>query len=86
MENMIRWVSSIKDESVVMRVAAPIGKNDWISVDRAAVGLSVELPKTLEARCVVKGCGRNRKYRSVKDPTVGGCSMEHLRMVNASLA
>ena len=70
------------------RVAAPIGKNDWIGVDRNAVGLPVEppIPRRGNGRCVVEGCGRDRKYRSVKDPTVGGCSMEHLKMVNNTLA
>lgn len=36
-------------------------------------------------RCGVSGCGKTRKYRSTRAFEVGGCSMEHLREVNARL-
>ncbi|KAF9524361.1 hypothetical protein CPB83DRAFT_861437 [Crepidotus variabilis] len=44
-----------------------------------------ELEKIRIARgpgiCAVAGCGQPRKYRSVKDWTIGACGSEHLRIV-----
>ena len=34
--------------------------------------------------CDVQGCSSLRKYKSVKDPTKGGCGMEHLKMVQSA--
>lgn len=31
--------------------------------------------------CAVAGCGQPRKYRSVKDWTIGACGIEHLKAV-----
>ena len=33
--------------------------------------------------CAVEGCGEKRKYRWVKDWTVGACGMGHLKLLDA---
>lgn len=38
-----------------------------------------------EAKCAAKGCSEKRKYRSTKKFDVGGCSLPHLKEVEAAL-
>lgn len=88
-DTMIRWSSKMEGEKMVIRVAAPVGKDDWIALGVVAPTLEVkeEKPKiTPPAACAVTGCGNARKYRSTKQFDKGGCSMEHLKMVNEGLA
>ena len=82
--DMIRWTSSLMDDRVVMRVAAPEGKEDWIAVTSAQ---NTEQPRATigVAPCGVQGCSEKRKYRSVKEFNSGGCSLEHLKLFEASL-
>ncbi|ORX38857.1 hypothetical protein BD324DRAFT_294568 [Kockovaella imperatae] len=91
LENMIRWISSIQDDNVVLRVAAPAGKEDWIAVSDATLAedstdTKPVLRRDARGTCGVDGCDAERKYRSVKKFETGGCSMEHLRAVEAGLA
>ena len=86
--DMIRWVSSIQDDKVVIRVGAPAGKEEWIKLASLDDAPSEAKPQHRNTRgtCGVRGCSQSRKYRSVKRFEVGGCCMEHLKKVEASLA
>jgi Ino eighty subunit 2 len=84
-------VSSIRDGEVVLRVAAPKGKEEWISLEPTEFkAVDEEEGKGKKgvgvARCDVPGCQERRKYRSTRKLEVGGCSLEHLRAVNDGLA
>ena len=81
---MIRWVSSIKGDNVNILIGAPIGKENWLDV-----GIPREVSKgrtDIAAMCSVQGCAEKRKYRSTRQFEVGGCSMDHLKVVEAGLA
>ena len=43
-------------------------------------------PKKEQPMCNIPGCGLPRKYKLVKDPMKGGCGMEHLKALQATLA
>jgi hypothetical protein len=64
-----------------MSVSAPIGIESALEVGTA----EPVRPLFQEALCAIQGCGAKRKYRSTKRFDVGGCSMEHLRLVNETL-
>jgi Ino eighty subunit 2 len=82
-----------------MRVAAPRGKEDWIRVDLSpgeeSLARQIKSEDGAEAGkgssggaagCDAPGCGERRKYRSTKRFEAGGCSVEHLKLVNERLA
>ena len=81
-------------DSVVMRVAAPKDKDNWLNLnlnDVTSVG-NVKAERggrgekhSKQGICGVNGCGAKRIYRSVKRFEVGGCCMEHLKVVEAGL-
>jgi Ino eighty subunit 2 len=94
---MIRWVSSIVGDRVVVRVAAPKGKDEWIGIGsrptipdsktdlKSDVKANGGLAERGRATCAVEGCEERRKYRSVKRFEVGGCSLQHLKQVEAGI-
>ncbi|OWZ70290.1 hypothetical protein AYX14_04323 [Cryptococcus neoformans] len=88
-EGMIRWSSKItKEGDVIMRVAAPKEKESWLDLVGAKLDEVDEKRRSLnggKGMCDAPGCGERRKYRSVKDFERGGCCMEHLKTVEASL-
>lgn len=82
---MIRWVSSIVGEEVVLRVAAPKGKDEWIAVAGKGQKSAGKPIRNVAGICGVDGCQERRKYRSTTRFEVGGCSMEHLKKVEMEL-
>jgi Ino eighty subunit 2 len=83
----------------LLRVAVPRGKDDWIRVDLSpgeeALARRIKSEDGAEggkvssgraAGCDAPGCGERRKYRSTKRFEAGGCSVEHLKLVNERLA
>ncbi|WWC67885.1 uncharacterized protein I206_101803 [Kwoniella pini CBS 10737] len=94
--NMIRWSSTInKDGEIQLRVGAPKEKDHWISLRPEAYtepSQSVIKPEQAEVqprdsrvKCDAPGCEKDRKYRSTKKFEVGGCSLPHLKAVEATL-
>lgn len=76
----VRYVSKMDGDRVVLAVAVRQGREDWIALPED------EEPKPRpRAECSVKGCGLPRKYRSVKAFEEGGCSLPHLKEVEAQL-
>lgn len=71
----------------------PSGKGDAMDVDGAPAPPPASTlptvpppqpPRSNEpAVCAVAGCGAKRKYRLVKDWTVGACGMGHLKLLEA---
>lgn len=92
---MIRWVSSIVGDRVVVIVAAPKGKDEWIGIGprpsivesktKSDVKANGSLSEKGGATCAVEGCEERRKYRCVKRFEVGGCSLQHLKQVEAGI-
>jgi Ino eighty subunit 2 len=77
---------------VVLRVAAPRGKEGWIDIGpnglvdgRPRVNVKETERRDVSGVCAVEGCGEKRKYRSVKKFEVGGCSLAHLKQVEATI-
>ncbi|WRT64831.1 uncharacterized protein IL334_001767 [Kwoniella shivajii] len=80
--NMIRWTSTLsKEGEVLLRVAAPKEKEEWISLTNPE---KTEI-KEKNTICGVEGCERKRIYRSMKKFEIGGCSLDHLKNVEAAL-
>jgi len=48
---------------------------------QAQVGDQVNAPVAMKAICDVSGCGRDRKYRLVKEWQKGACGMDHLKLL-----
>nr|ODN87299.1 hypothetical protein L203_03571 [Cryptococcus depauperatus CBS 7841] len=92
-DEMIRWTSSLDDNgNVTIQLSVPKGKEWWIDMghsrseatrDTTAVAMIRE--EKLKAMCNAPGCNDRRKYRSVKHFEMGGCCLEHLKRVDASL-
>jgi len=75
---MYRWISSKKVEGessqmVLSFSVPPVALPPLPPVD--ADGPRPKVP----SNCAVEGCGRPRKYRLVRDWTVGACGMSHLK-------
>lgn len=71
-----------------MRVAPPKEKEAWLDLVGAKLDEVAEKQRSLNRGkrvCDAPGCGEKRKYRSVKNFDKGGCCMEHLKTVEASL-
>ncbi|WVQ73850.1 hypothetical protein IAR50_003431 [Cryptococcus sp. DSM 104548] len=80
-EGMVRWTSKMgQDGAVVMSVGVPKGKEEWLQLGVPPVELRRDV-----GMCSAPGCGEKRKYRSVKVFEKGGCSMAHLKAVEAAL-
>lgn len=77
---MYRWISSTKktdgeSPSMVLSFSVP-------QPVALAPPPEPEVPQpTGPATCAVEGCGQLRKYRLVKDWTVGACGMPHLKLL-----
>lgn len=77
----IRWSSRLDGENVTMAVSVMEGNEKWLELPEA------DRPpaKSKEGKCAAKGCSEKRKYRSTKKFDVGGCSLPHLKEVEAAL-
>ncbi|KAK8847351.1 hypothetical protein IAR55_005208 [Kwoniella newhampshirensis] len=91
--SMIRWVSTVSnDGDVVIRVAAPKEKDEWLGLDSGEKVEKEEEEDVVEMEkkpdmgiCNVIGCGEKRKYRSVMQFEMGGCCLDHLKSVESGL-
>ncbi|KLT42345.1 hypothetical protein CC85DRAFT_285584 [Cutaneotrichosporon oleaginosum] len=81
----VRWVSRMHGEDVVLRVGVKAGREAWIAVGEEHVP-RFEAAEPGDLVCAAQGCALPRKYRSVGKPSVGGCSVAHLKEVNARVA
>lgn len=81
---LFRWVSSSKPDAPAFSFSVPAsffpepaeGENS--PAPAAAAVAKPPAPKPIPT-CDVKGCTLPRKYKLVKNPTMGGCGMEHLK-------
>ena len=80
--NSIRYSSSIVGDNLVLRVGVPKGKEEWVRVGATE---QKEVMRDVRGECAVEGCGEARKYRCVKKFEMGGCSLAHLKLLNAAL-
>lgn len=76
----MRYVSRLDGEKLVVQIAVRPGREDWIALPEHD---ERKIPP--QAACSVKGCGQPRKYRCVKAFEKGGCSLPHLKEVEARL-
>lgn len=54
------------------------------SPTRSAAGTAApRFPPAEKPRCAVPNCGKDRKYRLVKDWQIGACGMDHLKVLEA---
>jgi len=75
-----RWISSSKPDTPAFTFSVPVGLLPE-GTDKGSSRILSPTPPALKAppACDVSGCTRPRKYKLVKDPTRGGCGMEHLK-------
>jgi Ino eighty subunit 2 len=73
----------MRDGNLIMRVGVPPGREGWLGMDTSAIAAPGVKGKGI---CGVHGCGKERIYRSVKSFEIGGCSMAHLKEVDAGLS
>ena len=79
---MFRWISTSKPDSPALSFSVPPSlMPDPETVQRMNAGPPPETKGV--PTCDVGGCGLPRKYKLVKDPTRGGCGMEHLKALQA---
>lgn len=67
-----------------MAVSVMEGNEKWLELP-AAPERTAAAKENSEGRCGAKGCSEKRKYRSTKKFDVGGCSLPHLKEVEAAL-
>ena len=77
---MIRWVSSMSGDDVILRVGLPIEKETWLA---GRTGNEKVDQRDMSGICGVAGCEESRKYRSTRRFEVGGCCLQHLKAVEA---
>lgn len=75
----VRYVSRLKGEDVVLSVAVRAGRESWLDVGGPVV------KRDASGTCAAKGCSLPRKYRAVARFETGGCSLAHLKEVEAGL-
>ena len=91
---LFRWVSSSKLDTPALSFSVPVaylpdqppdGENGVGAGGAPVPPLAISPLKPPEPKpvplCDVKGCQLPRKYKLVKNPTMGGCGMEHLKML-----
>lgn len=83
--NGIRWVSRLDGENVTMAVSVMEGNEKWLDFPEQPPREAGEKKDKGEGKCAAKGCTEKRKYRSTKKFDVGGCSLPHLKEVEAAL-
>ena len=74
------WVSSSKPDSSFLSFSVPQSFIDTLNA--SARGPAPE-PKPTPI-CDVAGCTQPRKYKLVRDPSRGGCGMEHLKALQTT--
>lgn len=83
--NGIRWVSRLDGDNVTMAVSVMEGNEKWLDFPEQPHKDDGKKSKKDEAKCGAEGCKEKRKYRSTKKFDVGGCSLPHLKEVEAAL-
>ncbi|THH05594.1 hypothetical protein EW146_g9862 [Bondarzewia mesenterica] len=89
---MYRWVSTARptdpDRTMVLSFSVPTN-----ALSREAKGGKEEKARREgvdrdrgDAVCAVRGCGKDRKYRLVRDWTRGACGMEHLKVLQGAMS
>ena len=73
---LFRWVSSSKPDAPVLSFSVPPSMMPEMA--QAAKNLGPPPPRETPT-CDVRGCSLPRKYKLVKDPSKGGCGLEHLK-------
>lgn len=72
-----------------MNVSVMEGNEKWLELPSpppsTADGGKDKKKWSKEGKCGAKGCTEKRKYRSTKKFDVGGCSLPHLKEVEAAL-
>jgi Ino eighty subunit 2 len=74
---MYRWISSTQGsgESAQMLLSFSVPPTALLAPPHEPEGRQPKAPNN----CAVEGCGQPRKYRLVKDWTIGACGMAHLK-------
>ncbi len=65
-----------------LRVSVKAGHEAWLAVGEAYAP-RLEPADKGEVVCAAAGCTNQRRYRAVGKMSVGGCSVAHLREVDA---
>lgn len=86
----VRFESRVDKDALVLAVAVPEGHDEWIALPEgskkaATTTDAATAPSSGAAECAVPGCAQPRKYRCVAKFEVGGCSLAHLKEVEAGL-
>ncbi|WOO83760.1 uncharacterized protein LOC62_05G007283 [Vanrija pseudolonga] len=83
----VRYVSRLQGEDVVLSVAVRAGRESWLDIGGGGGGGGAAVPAKRDASgtCAAKGCALPRKYRAVARFETGGCSLAHLKEVEAGL-
>ena len=80
---MFRWISTSKQDCPALSFSVPPSLMD--DPENATKNV-VEPPRVKEVpRCDYGGCAQPRKYKLVKDPSRGGCGMEHLKALQVAM-
>ena len=80
---MFRWISTSKQDCPALSFSVPPS----LLPDPDAMPKTVAEPPAPKQKptCDVSGCGQPRKYKLVKDPSRGGCGMEHLKALQMAM-
>ncbi|KAH8119153.1 PAPA-1-like conserved region-domain-containing protein [Phellopilus nigrolimitatus] len=81
---LFRWVSSSKPGSSSLSFSVPPALLPDLDPLHAKSSVIQPLEPKPTPICDVKGCTLPRKYKVVKDPTRGGCGMEHLKALQVN--
>ncbi|EJD02932.1 uncharacterized protein FOMMEDRAFT_20129 [Fomitiporia mediterranea MF3/22] len=84
---LFRWVSSTKPDSPALSFSVPpslMPESSLAQTTQSTQPTKPPQPKPTPL-CDVRGCKLPRKYKLVKDPSKGGCGMEHLKALQAKL-
>lgn len=80
---LFRWVSSSKPDSPIMSFSVPPALMPETDALQALQGVSPP-PTKVTPLCDISGCSLPRKYKLVKDPSKGGCGMDHLKALQVA--
>ncbi|KAL1406249.1 hypothetical protein Q8F55_007943 [Vanrija albida] len=80
----VRYVSALRGDDVVLSVSVRAGREGWLDVGGGGGGERAE-GRDARGLCAAKGCAQPRKYRCVGRFETGGCSLAHLKEVEAAL-
>ena len=80
---MFRWISTSKQDCPSLSFSVPLSLMP--NADLKSRIIAQPPPVRQIPVCDVNGCGRPRKYKLVKDPSRGGCGIEHLKALQAAM-